>query len=221
MSKYYIHCCEKRYWYVMDYLIPSMLKQGIDRNNISLYNDVIHHGNLFSTMTSYIELPETGDTWHIQDDVIISSKFKEQTEQEYDADIVCGFCNRYSDNKPSGKATVNDMWMSFQCIRIPNDIAIKCAEWFYRDVVFSKEHHSWVQQRKYDDTFFKLFIQKYYPQLSVYHVAPNIVDHVDYLIGGSAINQCRGDVNCRSIHWEDEYLVKELEEKLKKCQCGQ
>ena len=37
--KYMIHCCPKRMWYVEEYLIPSMLRQGIDRDSIIIWND--------------------------------------------------------------------------------------------------------------------------------------------------------------------------------------
>ena len=32
--KYMIHTCEARLWYVEEYLIPSMLKQGIKEDDI-------------------------------------------------------------------------------------------------------------------------------------------------------------------------------------------
>ena len=34
MAKYLIHASPGRMWYVTDYLIPSMVEQGIDRDNI-------------------------------------------------------------------------------------------------------------------------------------------------------------------------------------------
>ena len=34
-----IHCCPKRIWYVEEYLIPSMLRQGIDRENIIVWKN--------------------------------------------------------------------------------------------------------------------------------------------------------------------------------------
>ena len=41
-----------------------------------------------------------------------------------------------------------------------------------------------------------------------------MVEHVDWLIGGSTVNQWRGYI-CRSDLWTDEALVDELREKLK------
>ena len=219
MNSYLIHGCNKRWWYINKFLVPSMLEQGIDIDAIKIYQDAGHVGNLFSTMDSYAELPDKGSTWHLQDDIILSSWFKKQTELDWKDKIVCGFCNRFSRENPAGEATAKTMWMSFQCILIPNYIAKDCAKWFYKDVLHNKEYRLWVQQRKYDDSIFKIFVQDYYPDVEVYHIAPNIVDHIDYLIGGSTINQCRCE-DARSIYWSEETLVNELEGKLK-CQYGQ
>ena len=43
---------------------------------------------------------------------------------------------------------------------------------------------------------------------------PNIVDHIDYLIGGT-VNSSKRSMQIRSRFWQDEYLVEELEKKLK------
>jgi len=37
--KYMIHSCNSRLWYVEQYLIPSMIKQNIPREDIILFND--------------------------------------------------------------------------------------------------------------------------------------------------------------------------------------
>ena len=215
---YLIHSCGKRRWYVNKFLIPSMLKQGIDKKNINVYEDSINYGNLTSTMDSFKELPNFGETWHLQDDVIISSDFKEKTEKYTDG-IVCGFCNKYSQENPPGESSPQKMWMSFQCILIPNVVARSCAEWFYTDVVNNKEFRLWVQSRKYDDSIFKIYLQDFWEDIYVYHLAPNIVDHIDYLIGGSTINACRDDKQVRSLYWNEPELVKELERNLQ-CQYG-
>ena len=39
MAYYLIHACNKRFWYVKEYLIPSMMLQGIPAENIFVYRD--------------------------------------------------------------------------------------------------------------------------------------------------------------------------------------
>ena len=53
--KYMIHSCDKRLWYVNEYLIPSMKEQGIKNEDIIIWNDDKHHGNLGSYIDSYNE----------------------------------------------------------------------------------------------------------------------------------------------------------------------
>ena len=50
MAKYLIHACPKRMWYVQEYLVPSLLKQGIYESDISVYNDIDGLGNLKACM---------------------------------------------------------------------------------------------------------------------------------------------------------------------------
>ena len=45
MPKYLIHCCNDRMWYVKEFLIPSMIKQGISTDDIFIYQDKNKIGN--------------------------------------------------------------------------------------------------------------------------------------------------------------------------------
>ena len=95
--KYMIHACPKRMWYVGDYLIPSMLAQGIDKGNIIVWNDIDGVGNLASCLASFASCQEEGETWHLQDDVVICHDFAERTASAPKG-VVCGFCvGRYED----------------------------------------------------------------------------------------------------------------------------
>ena len=69
MSKYMIHTCPKRKWYVDEFLVPSMIEQGIDSQDITVYNDENEDGHLMAFMNSWKQLKE-GGTWHLQDDII-------------------------------------------------------------------------------------------------------------------------------------------------------
>ena len=51
--RYLIHACPQRLWYVNDYLIPSMLLQGVKRDDIEVWNDADGRGNLTSCMESF------------------------------------------------------------------------------------------------------------------------------------------------------------------------
>ena len=116
-----IHTYPKREWYVINYLVPSLIKQGIDKDNIIVLSDREKLGNLESFVSSLKEVKY--DTWHLQDDIIIASDFKDRTEiLSYLPTIVCGFIH-YEWNTGStlmtGFALPKFMFMSFQCIFIP------------------------------------------------------------------------------------------------------
>lgn len=214
MAKYMIHAVPKRMWYVNDYLIPSMIEQGINKNDIKIHADINQEGNLKSCMNAFLEVDASVEgTWHLQDDVIISHDFKEKTE-EYDYGIVCGFKSRYDGKLRGGQVHIKDMWFSFPCIRIPNDIAIACANWVFEYIMGNRVYTGWWQNGVNDDLIFKQYLKDYHKNMLVWNLNPNIVDHVDYLIGGSVNGTQRNNV-LRSDYWQDEYLVTELESKLK------
>ena len=73
---------------------------------------------------------------------------------------------------------------------------------------------------KCDDNFFKEYMKIYHRDEMVLNLDPNLVDHVDVLIGGSIVNQYRGDEWVRSQYFRDQYLVDELEKELLKRKNG-
>ena len=50
--------------------------------------------------------------------------------------------------------------------------------------------------------------------MMAYNLKPNIVDHIDHLIGGTLINKNRERFVNRSAYWEDEEIVVHLEQAL-------
>lgn len=212
MAKYLIHAIPQRMWYVNEYLIPSMTDQGISQDDISVVCDTEKKGCLEMFMQSCQKLPKKGYTWHLQDDVIISSRFREETEKRRSG-IVCGLSTVYDHGNPPG--IVKDptkMWYSFPCIRIPNDIAHECASWFYNDVVPDKsntEYQQMIRSKKYDDSFFRAYIENYRTDVRILNLAPNIVDHIDYLIGGMVANKGRAK-NPISVFWYEPELTDKL-----------
>lgn len=214
--KYMIHTCKDREWYVKEFLVPSMVKQGIKPYNITVWLDD-GWGCLISCMKSFESLPQDGHTWHLQDDVIISRAFKQTTEKYVDFDgLVCGICTTYDldiighTNIPI--PTFDELWFSFPCMRIPNKIAHECVEFFNSGKDMSCEQ--WRKQNKGDDSVFRRYIQVYYPKIMHINLMPNIVDHIDYLLGGSLVNSNRASKIVRAKYWNDNDLVKELERKL-------
>lgn len=213
MAKYLIHTVPKRLWYVEEYLIPSMLEQGINQKDIKVYNDDKVEGNLRACMHAFQSVDDDAEgTWHLQDDVIISHDFKEKTEK-YDEGIVCGFKSLYDEKVPAGEVPVFSMWFSFPCIRIPNKIAIECADWTLNKMIGNSVYKEWWEKGVNDDLFFRRYVWEYYKNEKALNLSPNIVDHIDYLIGGTVNSNARIR-QIRSVCWEDEYLVDELAAKL-------
>lgn len=215
--RYMIHASPKRMWYVEKYLIPSMLSQGITEKEIILWNDTEEKGNLYACMESFWECnPIAGGTWHLQDDVIISRDFAAKT-REYDDGVVCGFgCRNFGPSmQERGSVPMPFMWYSFQCVRIPNELAAECAKWFFTDAQHRTQYASQVADRRHDDWFFREFLMEKHRDLRVTNLAPNIVDHIDYLIGGTLINQLRRIQVNRAAFFPDQDLVEALEEELK------
>ena len=201
-------------WYVNEFLVPSLQQQGID--NIIVDNDADGRGNLWSCIDSFEECGKLpGATWHLQDDVLIARNFAERTE-EFDEGVCCGFCHTLFEpfNNPMiGYVPPLFMFNSFPCIRIPNDIAAEFVEWFKTDARYRPNYQSWVRSGIHDDGFWHDFYVEQHPTDFVWNIAPAMVEHVDWLIGGSVANMWRGYV-CRATWWEDEDLLQNLIQKL-------
>lgn len=218
-TTYMIHTCKKRRWYVDRYLIPSMHEQGINDADIFIWEDKKGNGCLASFMES---MKWVGDTqcflngiWHLQDDIVLAKDFAEKTRQN-DHGIVCGFCNEKFDGgnvNLIGIVPVSYTWFSFPCIRIPNTYARECAEWFYEDVVPNNRHGEFTAEGKHDDALFRLFLVERHPNEVTNNLLINIVDHVDYLIGGSLVNKQRDGIR-RAYRFEDKEVVDHLKERL-------
>ena len=217
MEKYLIHTCNQRLWYVKDYLIPSMVMQGIDENAISIYLDTENDGCLEACMKAFLSVPNNNSsTWHLQDDIIVCSDFKDMTEKFYSCDVVCGYCYAFDGNKDKvGYVTSKDMWYSFPCIKIPNKIARKCANWYFNKVKHDDAYRLYVQSKRHDDTLFHMFMEDYFFDTIVLNLVPNIVDHVDYLIGGSITNKIRPEKETHAAHFIDSAVLENLEKILR------
>ena len=220
LPHYMIHTCNKREWYVYNFLIPSLVNQGIQQNQIEIWHDYERVGNLGSFLQSLNWIKENvgeqGGFWHLQDDICISKNFKRVTE-EYDDGIVCGFVNRKFNTvqlENYGRQPVSKMWFSFPCIRIPNNYAIEFLDWIYNQAVFNPKTYAWYQTGKMDDSLWCQFMEQKHFREYVMNLKPNIVNHIDYLLGGSQVNTDRGQVKREAFYWGQDEIVKELEEKI-------
>lgn len=217
MAKYFIHTCNQRRWYVNTFLIPEMLEQGIKRADITVVVDSRNEGILMSTMKSFDYIGRTEDwdagVWHLQDDIVLSSTFKERTEQLY-GKLICGFCSNYDESKKFGLVDLQDMWYSFPCIYINNFLAKECANWFFSSALYEEKYSDYVSKKKYVDTMFKIYLKELHPDAKAFNVKPNLVDHVDYLIGGSLINYQRQEKQVRAYYWTENDVIRRLESML-------
>lgn len=221
MSKectYMIHACNKRKWYVDQYLIPSMCMQGIDLDHIIVWLDKDNLGNLESCMKAFASVPETGYTWHLQDDIVICSDFKQKTEELGEiASVVCGYCYYRSMGKPTGPTFPQYMWYSFPCIAISNSLARECADWYFSYAKNAPKYSKWVSTGKCDDSMFMFYCEEHYRDVQMVHnLNPNLVDHIDYLIGGSMVNGGRSLKITNAAYFPEPERVQELKEKLEK-----
>lgn len=211
--RYLIHTYPSRLWYVEQHLIPSMLAQAIASENISVFNDTERLGNLFAFIESLKGLQnEPGGTWHIQDDVIICRDFKKLTEK-YDKGVVCGYCCRdFQKTGDAGIVPIAEQWYSFPCIRIPNDMIPGFLLWFANNHNRVK-YSSFTREKKFDDYFWKEYCRLECNGTAL-NLKPNLVDHVDYLIGGTLVNKDRLLRITRATYFQDGDLVDDLAQKL-------
>lgn len=222
--KYMIHTHPKRSFYVDNYLIPSLEKQGIDSDDIYVVLDTDGVGNLKSFLYSLkmiLTIPvlnEEKGIWHLQDDVIISKDFKKKSEMYAKKDmIINGFVsNNYNKNalKYTGKQPVKYMWLSMPCIYIPNKYINEFLTWI--DNVKNLEVNEYKRRYKsnrHDDFFMYMFMQEVHGKSSCYNLKPNLVDHIDFLIGNS-INKPRKE-QVRGYYYQDLDLVEDLERNYK------
>ena len=220
--KYVIQSCSSRLWYVQNFLVPDMLSQGIKESDICVLNDDDSLGCLWHYIrTCEIVLrkyPNEPGVWRLQDDVLISSTFKEATEAA-PKDIVCNgyLATEESDDYDKvGLVAVKDYWYSFPCIYVPNEITRGFLEWFKYKVVREGKHSKQLQKRKYDDYFFWLSMQAQRKDALILNMYPNIIQHVDYLLNGSVVNQKRKAGKAKAYYWLETEREEELAQRIAK-----
>lgn len=211
--KVLIHACPRRMWYVEGFLIKELESQGADK--VEIWNDAEGKGNLRACMEAFASRTGDGGTWHIQDDVLLCRDFVERCRQ-HDEGVVYGFCNEKFTDDPlqTGRVSVEDAWHSFQCLRIPDAYARECAAWLEGPGMTSGLYQIWIRSGKMDDDVFRTFLLDQHGRETVENLAPNLVEHVDWIIGGSILSPWRDHI-ARAYYWDDEELVNELQEAVK------
>lgn len=211
-----IHACPAREWYVNEYMIPSLVAQGIDKDQIIVWVDRDGAGNLASCIDSFFVAAQNGrDTWHLQDDVIISETFVKRARAAPDG-LICGFCvaEYENGNDTQGQTIARYMWQSsFPCIRVPDKLAGKFVDWYIDEAQSRDDLKPYIETGKKDDFLFYVFMLEKNFAYPVTNMVPHLVDHVDWLIGGSTINKTR-DFIARAAHWQEHNLIEELKIKL-------
>lgn len=211
-----IHACPGRMWYVREFLLPSLEAQGADA--VEIWNDAERKGNLLSCMESFASRASDGGTWHIQDDVLLARDFVRRC-RELDRGVVYGFtCGQFGDDpQQTGEVYAPDAWHSFQCIRIPDAWARECSDWFFSGAWQESpnpELYALHAMGQGDDTFFREFVQARHGRETMLNAMPNLVEHVDWLVGGSILSPYRGFL-ARAHYWDDEDLVAALRTRLR------
>lgn len=214
--RYMIHTCPKRLWYVEEFLIPSMMEQGIPRDQIDLWNDASGQGNLRAFVASCKSLDNSFDShWHLQDDVVLSATFSERAKQYHTEGVVAGFCHyKWDSVRHTGYVHPSQVWLSFQCIHIPDVYASEFAGWFINDAQHRDYYKDMVDGGKDDDIIFRKFLRERHPDCWCMNLYPAMVDHVDYLIGGTTINFERPGEFHRAYYWDEESVVEQLAKRL-------
>lgn len=209
--KIMIHCCPKRFDYADNWLLPELLRQGADE--VRLFVDYAKRGNLRACMDAFAECQDEGGTWHLQDDALPARDFVERARAHERDRIVCGFVNEVAgpDANLRGEVGAPDIWYSFPCIFIPNRLARECAA-YYRSGVWREISDGTLlalfEAGRGDDAFFNHFLVERHVGERVINLAPNLVEHIDVLLGGSTVNPWRG-YWARAAYWDDEERINE------------
>jgi hypothetical protein len=131
--------------------------------------------------------------------------------------IVAGFCPKstYEDDRTGYLNIVKpeQMWYSFQCIRIPDRVAGQCARWYFGHEGSWGVWHLDQNERegKGDDSFFMWFLTHEDHGAEVYNLKPNLVEHVDFLVDGRSMQPERDKEIClRSAYWDEPNLQTRL-----------
>ena len=209
--KIMIHASNKRMHYVGGFLVPWLIRNGAQRENILVWTDRKGEGCLKAYLASYRSMDEEGDTWHLEDDVLPGQAFIRTAEDlEGIQGIMCGFGSEAycRDMKPGRAHSATEMYYSFPCIRIPNRLIRMFLAWY--EVAAKKQKYAgFIEQNKHTDLLFRCFIDEVVPDPVIYNLYPCLVEHVDDMLGGSLVNPDR-DEQAKALTFDDVEALEEL-----------
>ena len=211
--KILIHAVPERMWYVDEFLVPALRAQGAE--TVEIWNDAEHTGNLAACMAAFAAREGDSGTWHLQDDVLPCRDFVKRC-RDLDDGVVFGFaCRNFEDRIDAwGRVYAPDAWHSFQCVRIPDAYARECEAWLHGEGMDNENYPLWIRSGKMDDSVFRTFLVEKHGRETVENLKPCLVDHVDFILGGSVLHPWRGHL-ARATWFEDEALVRALKESVK------
>lgn len=212
-----IHACPDRMWYVNEFLIPELERQGA--KNIIVWLDAVKAGNLVACMEAFAACEGDGGAWHLQDDVLLCRDFMQRISELRTDKVLCGFVNETGGPNCNlrGEVYAADMWYSFPCTYIPNKLARECAEWYFTDAwKFDAlpEAYTLASCGRGDDYFFREFMEIHHGGETVINLTPCLVEHIDWMLGGSLVSPYRGYLT-RAVYWDDEDLVRALSARIR------
>ncbi len=206
--RFMIHSCNERLKYVEDKLIPSMVRQGILREDIVLFNDDLKEGCLKAWVRSLKLLEnEQEGYWHLQDDIEISKDFYERIKDIGDFNfIVNGFvCKQHNleNYEKIGFQYPKEWWASLQCVYIPSKYVRSFLEWFLDGVVKGGKFNNYLVKNRHADFFFYRSVIEKFPQDYMLNLVPCLVNHIDYKLGGSVITPEKRYLR-EAYYWEEK-----------------
>ena len=219
--KFIVRSCNKRLWYVKQFLIPDLIENGISEDDIIHINDDNQEGCLSNWLRACrTQLEECdGGAWHLQDDVLIASNFSE-VAGSVPTDIVCnGFVTKDFNPKEIydiGIVPVQKYWCSFPCIYVPDVLIAEFLDWYHQKIVVEGKYRKYVEMRRYDDRFFWQLMKERHKDDNCLNIVPNMVEHVDNLLGGSVANNDIAKRKAKSFYWVEPDKEKELIRRMEK-----
>lgn len=201
-----IHCVPKRRKWVDGYIIPELKKH---KEKYIIYEDKKGDGNLKSFTNSLDKVKDIPNgCWHIQDDIYFAKDFFERIKKMPKDMLILGFTSADWCLGAPGTQFISGAWLSFQCVYIPTRYT-KGFRQFLKD--YYDEYKDMIDQNCNDDTLFKKHLLKNFPSDWVWNEKPNLVNHIDYLIGGTTIHK-----NFKphlALYWDEP--IEEMEQKVK------
>lgn len=215
--EFLIHTCKNRAWYVYNFLVPELKRQGVCDERIKIYNDDNMDGNLKAYLNSIDLINKYNDVLvvNLQDDMWISEdfvQFVESLSSDY-SKIYNLFCCFYDGNNKHNVGFVDGhkSWFSFGCIIIHNSVMLQFLDWMHSTKVQNK-YKNLIASNKNDDLLFKNFLID--NNMKSFNVGRSLVENVDTLIGGSSIN--KRDFVIHNSYWTNKKAIEQLADRINK-----